>query len=554
MRAKRDGFMFSEEFLYESAEKRFDAGDFFGALTVLNKFTSQYPPNADVWALYADIYESLELYGAAADAWFRFLDTCNEADFGEGYEGLAVAFMNLGNNIQSAYYYHRAAEDGGEESDYGLDELAEALSETAEEKPRLRLVEEGAPDPDTLREGLILLKEGDLEAAKKRLGEIDETSSDFPSAKGLAAMCTLMLGDEEGAERECEELLKAHPDNIQALTTYCAVLGARGNRAGAKEVAKRLSELDADHTDDMYRVATALCETGLDEEAYELLEKLKIRLPYDENVLYFHAVAAYHIGKLEEGISSLERLTTVYPRKAVAQYYLERMRKLRDGDGEKFPMSYYYRVPEEEYHTVANFLLGAADMDENLMGRIAALPELTEFFRISFDEMEGRDEKLQLLAAKVAVRTRSDDFLREALLDCEGDEIVKLSILHDLVMRNEDDSFGTVFLNIYREFFTHELRLGEEKKEELLRSFADVYSRFALLGEENEEKLCMAAEDLYATLAEADALDLLAHRAEIAAVIYREARMQRGERSFAEIAKIFEADRALAQKILDYMI
>ncbi len=553
MRGKQEKFMFSEEFLFESAEKRYERGDNMGALTMLNKRGEKYPPSADAWALYADVYESMELYSLAADAWFRFLDTCNEADFAEGYEGLAVAFMNMGNRIQSAYYYHRAMEDDGEAGEDDLDELASAFEEEVEQ-PRIRLVGEGAPDPETLREGLILLKEGDLETAKKRLAEIDETSSDYPSAMGLSAMCTLMLGDEEKAEAECRELLKDHPDNVQALTTYCAVLDARGNKKGAREAAERLAHVEADATDDLYRIATALCETGLDEDAFRILEELKKRLPFDDNVLYFHAVAAYHLGKLEESISSLERLTTVFPRKAVARYFLERMRKLRDGDGEKFTMSYYYRVPEEEYHTVADFLLAAADMDDREIAQLAGLEALGEFFRIAFDEMEGRDEKLQMLAVKVAVRTRSDDFLREVLLDCEGDDVVKLSILHGLTVRNEEDSFGTVFLNIYREFFTHEIRIGEEKKTALLKAFADVYSRFALIGEENEEKLCSAAEDVYATLQEADALDLLDHRAEIAAVICREARMQRVERSFAEICKLFDADRIFAQKILDYMI
>ncbi len=553
MRGKDKKFMFSEEFLYESAEKRYDRGDNMGALTMLNKRGEKYPPSADAWALYADIYESMDLYALAADAWFRFLDTCNEADFAEGYEGLAIAFMNMGNELRSAYYYHRAMESDEEADEDDIDEFAAAFAEEMS-APRLRLVEDGAPDPDTLREGLILLKQGDLEGAKARLAQIDETSSDYPSAMGLSAMCTLMLGDEEAAEAECEELLKDHPDNVQALTTYCAVLDARGNKKGAREAAARLAKIEADSTDDLYRIATALCETGLDEDALRVLEILKERLPFDENVLYFHAVAAYHMGNLEAGIDSLERMTTVYPRKAVARYYLERMRRLRDGDGEKFALSYYYRVPEDEYRTVADFLLAADDMDDHEILHLSALDEIDEFFRIAFDEMEGRDDKLQLLAAKVAVRTHADDFLREVLLDCEGNDVVKISILRDLTLRNEENSFGTVFLYIYREFFTHEIHIGEEERTAFLRAFADVYSRFALIGDDSEERLCAAAEDLYATLEEADALDLAEHRAEIAAVIFREARIRRGEHSFAEITKIFDADRILAQKILDYMI
>ena len=314
-------FELSEETLLDSAERRFQEGDHLGALTMLNKRGGSFPPSADAQALYADIYEAMELWQLAADAWFRFLDVCNEADFAEGYEGLAVAFMNLGNEMQSAIYYHRSFAEDGEIPPEGAAELRELFER--EKTPRLRLVRaEGAPEPELLSEGLSLLKAGELEKARETLLSIDEESSDYPSAAGLAAMCTLMLGDEEGAEKACRELLKTHPDNVQALTTYCAVLGARGNTDGAKEVASKLSAISTDATDDLYRIATALCETGLDDAAFEKLALLRSRLPYDENVLYFYSVAAYRTGRLAEAIDALECMTTVFPRKAVALYYL----------------------------------------------------------------------------------------------------------------------------------------------------------------------------------------------------------------------------------------
>lgn len=132
---------FSEEFLLDSAERRFASGDYLGALTMINKRNGMFDPGADAFALQADIYEAMEKYDLAADAWFRFLDVCNEADFREGYEGLSVAFMNMGNEAQSAYYYRRAImseeafEHVGEEL---LDAILDGLEQSGE--PRLRLV------------------------------------------------------------------------------------------------------------------------------------------------------------------------------------------------------------------------------------------------------------------------------------------------------------------------------------------------------------------------------------------------------------------------------
>ena len=543
-------FELNEETLLDSAESRFQAGDYFGALTVLNNYSRRFPPCADAEALYADVYEGMELWQLAADAWFRFLDVCNEADFAEGYEGLAVAFMNQGNELQSALYYQRAVSEGKEIEPEELAAFGDLVERN--QKPRLRLVSDDAPAPETLSEGLSCMKAGELKKAREVFLSVGEESSDHPAAAGLAAMCALMLGDEAAAKEESEALLEAYPEDVQALTTACAVYGASEEHDRAKEVAKRLVGLKTDRTEDLYRIATALCETGLDEEAFEKLSVLTERLPYDENVLWFYAVAAQRTGRTEQAVAALETMTTVYPRKAVARYFLERLRGR--GEDEPLAMNYYYRVPEDEYTTIADFLLAATTVDDETAKRLAALPELGEFFRIAFDEMEGRDEKLQALAVRVAVRTRSDAFLREVLLDGSLEEYVKISILHELTMRNAEDSFGVVVCNLYREFFTHKIDIGPKKRAAFLKAFADVYAKFALLGDENEGKICAAAEDLYATLEEADALSYCDDRAEIAAAIYRESRLRGGEHSLDKIVELFDANRFTTQEILTFMM
>ncbi|MDE5896199.1 MAG: tetratricopeptide repeat protein, partial [Clostridia bacterium] len=527
------------------------SGDYAGALTLLNKRNEKYEPSADAQALAADIYEELGVYSLAADAWFRFLDVCNEADFSEGYEGLAVAFMNMGNDLHSSLYYHRYCSEEGNTVD-----VEALLGDEVQRAPYLKVVYSAAGEaPEVLAEGLALLKAGELEGAKEALSAIAEGSDDYPTAVGLSAMCTLMLGDEDGAEQTCRELLERYPDNVQALTTYCAVQGAKGNKAEAQETARRLSVLKTEATDDLYRIATALCETGLDEEAFEKLAQLRERLPNDDNVLYFLAVAAYRTGRTSEAVEALEWLTTLYPRKAVAAYYLERMRRLRDGLGEPFSMTYFYRLPEDEYNAVAGFFLAAdAAVSDYELQRVGELPQLKEFFRLAFDEMEGRDEKLQMIAAKVAVKLRVDSVVREALLNYEGDDVVKIHLLHELVLRNEDDSFGTVICNLYKEFFTHKIDIGTRKEREFLEAFADVYSKFALLGEENERKICAAAEDVYAALEEYEAWECFDERASLAAAIYREARIRRGERSFEKIVRLFGANKFKTQEILNFLI
>ncbi len=546
---------FSDESLLSSAERRLNAGDYLGALTMLKKRNQKYDTTCEASVLAADIYEAMRLYSQAADAWFHFLDTCNEADFVEGYEGLAVSFMNMGNEAQSALYYHKMlSEDNG----FTDEEKAEILSLFArEERPKLRLVysEDGGEDcSEYMSKGLILLKTGNLKEAREQLALVTKGSKEYASAVGLGAMCALMDGDSETAEKECRELLKEYPEDIQALTTYCAVLSERKDYEHAKEVARRLYAIQTDDADDLYKIATALCETGLDEEAFAVLAKLLSKTPYDRNILWFYAVAAYKTSRLKEAEDALYQLTTIYPRAAVAEYYLIRIRELLDGGEEKPDMGYFYRVPEEEYATVAGFLSTMADAPEEQMEELAQLPETDDVFRIAFDEMEGRDEKLQTLAASVAVRCRVDAFIRDVLLDYEGNDIIKFYLLHELTMRNEDNSYGTVLCGIYKEFFVHKIQIGMRKRKQFLEAFADVYSKFALLGEEHENKILNAAEETYRVLAECEAWECMDEREALGAVIYREAHLRRGERGIERIASLFDAKKQVVQDILDRIL
>ena len=539
---------FSDEFLLDSAEKRYEAGDYMGTLTMLNKRAGMYRPCADASALYADVYEAFSLWIPCADAWFRFLDTCNEADFGEGYEGLSVAFANMGDALRAELYYRRSFEVSGEVPPSDLDEE----DFVPEQRPQLRLIhsDDGTvSDPDLLRRGVLFVKLGELDKAKEVLSEIEPGSEDFPSACGLIAMCKLLTGDTAGAAEECERMLEYHPDNIHALTTYCAVLGAQDRKEEAKAVGRKLAAMDSDSAEDLYRIATALCETGLDGEAYEKLTKLKGMQPYDDSILWFHAVAALRSGRKEEAISSLETLTTVYPRKVIATLYLERLR----GDKE-VTISYFYRLPEDTYKELTSFLLMADGVEPEMAERLGGDKEIENYIRLAFDQLEGRDQKLQQLAARVAVKCRCDDVVRELLLDFEGDEFIKLSMMRDLVLRNEDNSFGVVICNFYREFYTHKMEFDGRRPDQFMEAFAEVYSRYSITADDNERKLLYAAEDVNYTLVDADAEDLFAEKDALAAAIYREARLTDGERGIETIANLFNANVHTVKEILNFLI
>lgn len=543
---------FSDDFLIDSAERRFQNGDYFGALSLLNKREERGMPNADAFALAADIYESLELYHMAADSWFRFLDTCNEADFGEGYEGLAVAFMNMGEDFEAAMFYRKMfVADGA-----SPDEIPE-FEESDFAKPPMRVLPSGEEEyAEYLAEGEIALKETDFDRAHVSFQKVPKHSKYYATAGGYAALCTLLNGEEEKAQSECEDILKEYPDNVQTLITYCAALGADKKKDEARAVAEKLAEVETSDPDELYRIATALCETELNEDAYRVLTKLvEGKYCNDETVLYFHAVAAYKTGRIEEAIESLTRRCTLYPRGVVAQYYLQQLRKLRDGSGERFEMGYIYNLPAEEFNRRASLILKVFTSEQEEAERYCDMPDIEDYFCVAIDAMDGRDTKFLTIAVRAAVKCRCDNFVREMLLSFDGNLLAKFIAMGDLAVRNEENTFGVVIFNAYKEYHTHALDIGTRKQRQFLCAFGEVYSRFSTLGEtECEDKMTLAAEDVYSVLESARAWELMDEREALAAAIYREARLPHGARGLKEIAGLFNADVDTLRKILNYLV
>ena len=89
------------------ADKYYNEGKYIAALRLAHRELSEYGGDPDVFARLCDIYEGMGLQGSAINYWFRFLDVAAEEDLPDVYEGLAINFLGIGNDKQSAYYYDK---------------------------------------------------------------------------------------------------------------------------------------------------------------------------------------------------------------------------------------------------------------------------------------------------------------------------------------------------------------------------------------------------------------------------------------------------------------
>ena len=91
-----------------------DEHNYISALKLLNKNADMHFNDEDSYMLYAEIFDDVGLFEKCVNSWFKYMDCTFSDDFTEAYEGLAVAYMNLGNEHFSAYYYNKLLMDAND--------------------------------------------------------------------------------------------------------------------------------------------------------------------------------------------------------------------------------------------------------------------------------------------------------------------------------------------------------------------------------------------------------------------------------------------------------
>ncbi|MBQ9728784.1 MAG: tetratricopeptide repeat protein [Clostridia bacterium] len=542
---------FSRKRIASLADKYYNEGDYFSALRFAYRELNEYGGDGDVFIRLADIYEGMGLHTSAINWLFRFLDIADPEDLPDIYEGLAVNFLHLGNETQSAYYYNQlidADEDLSEETKF---DIAEAFAKDKRDAFRFVYPPEIADFKKEIQTGAKALKNGDFEKAVSVLSEVEKGSKDYPSAMEMMAVAHLLSGDMEKAEAICKEVLQDRPDDIRLQATLAAAYLEQGKKEESREIALRLAKLDDIAPDDLYKVATVCCENDLHAEAYEKFDQLLRKAPYDGRTLYFKAVAAYNSGKLEEAERSLYELCNIYPDAEVAKYYLNELQVYQNGERELAPeMTYFYRLPQEEKELRCRAILQVSECSKDEAPLFGLLLLRDGYLRWCFDEMDGMEQELQYVAIMAAESVQADDFLREVFLDSEISDVLKVEALRALFERNKQDEFGIVLCNVYRNVALRPIRIGRKRRRKCIEAYAKAASKFAILRDDCGRKLQMAAEKLYRRLEQYDCLDLIDDTDDLSCAIFLLSGIKEMGENMPFIVQAFGANEARVQVLM----
>lgn len=527
-----------------------DNHNYIGALKILNKNEQRNGNDDDSLMLYAEIFDDMGLYEKCVNGWFKYVDEAEFADMSDCYEGLAVSYMNLGNEHYSAYYYNKLLSETDEVDPEMREEILREFT-MGEENPLKFSYPPALEDcSEYLSGGIAHMKAGEYDRAIEEFEKVGEGNPKYLAARNYVAMCKIISDRCEEAEQECLKVLEKYPGDVQALTTLAAVKTEAGKREEALALAKQLLGLELTDPENIYKIATVCCENKLHEEAYGLFKKLTGELEYDLNIMYFKAVSAFNAGKFEESFAAFDDLCTIYPEAVTARYYYRLARGMKES-GEIKELSYFYRLPNDVRESSLKLLAAYMRLSNTAAKKLATDVDLTDCVKWCFDETEGYGgNELQLLAAQVAVKAGLDGIVRNVLLDAFIDDRLKIEVLTSLAERNEFECFGVVICHIYKRITTTTLDIGRTKRKYFVQAYARLVAHFSVLEDDYGFAFADAAERIYRKLSEEGRLDEVKNVEVLTAAIYCLSEVNAAGIEGDKIYSFFEADKEQIDKLL----
>ena len=494
-----------------------DEHNYIGALKMLNKNAGLWGDDEDSLMLYAEAYDDMELNERCINGWFRFLDFDTEGrleDLTDCYEGLAVAYMNAGYEQYAAYYYDKMLILSDETDAESRAEIVRSLLINEPNPLKVAYPPEEADCSEIMSKGIENMKRGELDKALEDFDSVPEGNPRYPSARNYMAMCHIMSGKPEEAEKVCLNLLEKHPDDVGALTTLAAVkveragecarsenpddaVNAINARMESREIAQKLFSLGCGDLDDLYRIATVLCENKMHAEAYETFAKVARERPYDTTLLYFLAISAFNCGKYEESFDAFDALLTIKPEAVTANYYYKEARAAVE-NGNASEMSYFYVLPDNVRESSLKLLAAFMKLSEAESRKLMETVNICDLIRWCFDESDMHSgSELACLGAEVAVKCRLDDIVRDVLIDAFQPDELKIDVLTRLCARNEDNEFGVVICHIFKRVPLYKLAIGRLRRKNFVKAYSNLVGHFALIDERLVKSFARTAEEIY---------------------------------------------------------
>lgn len=202
-----------------------------------------------------------------------------------------------------------------------------------------------------------MLEEGRFGEAVKVLEQIVDDQPEFFAARNNLGLAYYYMGLFDKAMETIVDVLDRDPGNLHALCNLAIFYQHAGNLNDLLPLVVALKKTYPFHQEHVFKLATTMGILGQHEEAYTHFRRLlkDEEVNSDPSLYHYTAVAACHIGRLDEAERMWLHAQRLDPKSEIPEFYLSQLQEYRQMEAdascetaEKPMWSYHYHLPFEE--------------------------------------------------------------------------------------------------------------------------------------------------------------------------------------------------------------
>jgi len=341
-------------FFFERAVRSLDRYHYDKALKYFRKAVEYEPENPVNHCNMAGILSEMGKYEDSNEILQMVLDSI-EPSLSECYFYMANNYANMDQFEEAEEALIRYLEEDASGQYLGeAEEMMDLLQYELNRPTRLTTIKsrEGMVEHDEARS---MLEEGRFGEAVKVLEQIVEGQPDFLAARNNLGLAYYYMGLFEKAMDTINDVLERDPGNLHALCNLAIFYQHEGNVKDLAQLIVALKKTVPFHQEHVFKLATTMGIMGQHETAYRHFRRLlkDEEVNFDPCLYHYTAVAACHIGRLEEAYRLWNHAQKLDPGSEIPKFYLAQLKEYRQveesGEGMEKPMwSYHYHLPFEE--------------------------------------------------------------------------------------------------------------------------------------------------------------------------------------------------------------
>ena len=482
----------SEDRYVKLADKRIEEKDYVGALALLFS-AMEKSSNYEIYEKIARVYSEIEQYELSNKYWFKYMYSAPKDKVSRCYESVASNLFELNNLWGAAYYIHQKfITDGTITKEIASQEVLDFLSGEDKKDLRYRLVYpyDKADFSMEIENARQALNADDFKMATKLFESVPIACLDEDALNDFS-VAYMMIEDYENAEQVCRESIRRYGETLGAFCSLSTISQMKGDTEKCKYYYDKAMQLKTGDKGECYKILNPAIEVCDHDTIKSCLEQILTEKPNDLNSYEY-----------DRALIELKKIYQHNPFDSVVAYYIEFVKRIKNGEGEKerlLPLAYLKTLPKKVVKRYEKEIKKLLDNPEKLPQEIKK-DSVKKLVKWGITSREASDETMRLCAMILTVLDDNTfkEIAFETLLNPEVALENKSLLVYALILKGYKGKIAHASGMYYAEVFLRKLSFKESEESRIyLTSYALCVSRMLFRGLEDFSKMAKATNYLY---------------------------------------------------------